>query len=64
MVIINAKINTCDHGQIIESGYIVIKNGKIAEVGDGIYRGDEAELYDAAGSVSYTHLTLPTNSLV
>ena len=49
MVIINAKINTCDHGQIIESGYIVIKNGKIAEVGDGIYRGDEAELYDAAG---------------
>lgn len=48
MVIINAKINTCDHGQIIESGYIVIKNGKIAEVGDGIYRGDEAELYDAA----------------
>ena len=49
MVIINAKINTCDHGQIIESGYIVIKNGKIAEVGEGIYRGDEAELYDAAG---------------
>lgn len=49
MVIINAKINTCDHSQIIESGYIVIKNGKIAEVGDGIYRGDEAELYDAAG---------------
>ena len=49
MVIINAKINTCDHSQIIESGYIVIKNGKIAEVGEGIYRGDEAELYDAAG---------------
>ena len=49
MVIINAKINTCDHSQIIESGYIVIKNGKIAEVGDGIYCGDEAELYDAAG---------------
>lgn len=49
MVIINAKINTCDHGQIIESGYIVIKNGKIAEVGEGIYRGDEAELYDATG---------------
>ena len=29
MVIINANINTCDHGHIIENGYIVYeyKNG-------------------------------------
>lgn len=49
MVIINAKVNTCDHSRIIENGYIVIREGKIAEVGEGIYRGTEAELFDAAG---------------
>lgn len=49
MVIINANINTCDHGRIIENGYIVIRDGMIAEIGEGIYRGDERELYDAAG---------------
>ena len=49
MVIINAAINTCDHGRIIESGYIEVQNGKITAVGEGIYRGTETELYDASG---------------
>ena len=32
MVIINAKINTCDGGKIIEHGFIEIKNGRITGV--------------------------------
>ena len=49
MVIVNAKLNTCDHGRIIEKGYIVVKNGLIAEIGEGSYHGSDPELFDAAG---------------
>ena len=49
MVIINAKINTCDGGKIIEHGFIEIKNGRITGVGEGAYSGAEAEVFDAAG---------------
>lgn len=49
MVIINAKINTCDGGKIIEHGFIEIKNGRITGVGEGSYSGAEAEVFDAAG---------------
>ena len=49
MVIVNAKLNTCDHGRIIEKGYIVVKNGLIAEIGEGSYHGADPELFDAAG---------------
>ena len=51
MVIVNAKINTCDHGRIIEKGYIAVKNGLIAEIGEGGYHGSDPELFDAAGSL-------------
>ena len=49
MVIVNAKINTCDHGRIFEKGYIAVKNGLIAEIGEGSYHGSDPELFDAAG---------------
>lgn len=49
MVIINAKINTCDGGKIIEHGFIEIENGRITGVGEGAYSGAEAEVFDAAG---------------
>ena len=49
MVIINAKINTCDGGKIIEHGFIEIKNGRITGVEEGAYSGAEAEVFDAAG---------------
>lgn len=49
MVIINAKINTCDGGKIIEHGFIEIENGRITGVGEGAYSSAEAEVFDAAG---------------
>lgn len=49
MVIINAKINTCDGGKIIEHGFIEIENGRITGVGEGAYSGAEAEVFDASG---------------
>lgn len=49
MVIINAKINTCDGGKIIEHGFIEIENGRITGVGEGAYSGAEDEVFDAAG---------------
>ena len=49
MVIINAKINTCDGGKIIEHGFIEIKYGRITGVEEGAYSGAEAEVFDAAG---------------
>lgn len=51
MVIINAKINTCENGLIIPEGYIVCKDGKIAEIGAGKYCGSDSERYDASGNL-------------
>lgn len=51
MVIINAKINTCENGLIIPHGYIVCKDGKIAEIGAGEYCGSDSECYDASGNL-------------
>ncbi|MBE7029300.1 MAG: amidohydrolase [Clostridia bacterium] len=34
MILANAKIYTMDNDQVIDSGYIVIENGKIKDVGD------------------------------
>ena len=59
MVIINAKINTCDGGKIIEHGFIEIKNGRITGVEEGAYSGAEAEVFDAAGR-SRRDLSTPT----
>lgn len=45
MTIINGKIYTCNNDEIIEKGYIKIKDGKIKEIGDmSSYRKEDDEI--------------------
>lgn len=48
MVIINAKIVTCDNGGVIEKGYVTVLDGIIVGVREGDYRGGD-EVFDADG---------------
>lgn len=47
MVILHAKINTCDQGRIIPDGYLIIREGKIESVCEGEYKGNDPEIIDA-----------------
>lgn len=50
MVITGGKIYTC-RGPVIPKGYVVFKDGKIIQVGEGDYLGDDKEVVDATGTV-------------
>ena len=56
-VFINAKIVTS--AEIFE-GYVVVRDGKIAEVGRGVYKGGADG--GSAGAVSAKYLELPFNA--
>lgn len=52
MQIINAKIYTMSDGGIIDSGFITIDGGKIAQVGEmASYKSDASQIIDASGRI-------------
>jgi len=50
VVIANAKIVLID--RVISNGFLVISNGKIADIGEGEYHGSE-ELHNASGNILF-----------
>lgn len=71
MVIINAKINTCENGLIIPQGYLEVTGSKITKIGGGIYKGTDPDIIDAAGDLvvpgfvdSHCHIGIWEDGLV
>ena len=71
MIIYNAKIYTMnDNDEIIENGYVELKNDKIIRVGEGFPEHNNGEMIDAEGKTIYpgfidahTHLGLFTSGV-
>ncbi|MEG0754310.1 MAG: amidohydrolase, partial [Angelakisella sp.] len=53
MVIKNARIITCDNGNIIENGYVAVSDGKITALAEGSYNGTDSEVVDAEGALLF-----------
>ncbi|WP_283124994.1 amidohydrolase [Angelakisella massiliensis] len=49
MVIKNVRIITCQDSQVVEQGYVEVKEGKITAVGQGEYTGNDPEVLDGQG---------------
>ena len=52
MVIANTKIYTCENNRIIENGWVEFNDGKITNVSEGKYSGDD-DVYDAQGQMLF-----------